>query len=201
MKIYKVVFTQEYGPDINGFCLTSEQSKILKKEFEGKYHPEGQESSVNVQEIEVPDDTRYVVEHYEISHSTFPHQHILKFYYYTTLEEVRDAIEDYQIRMSKHDKEYIIQKYSVAWSIDGDSKGTWIRDGWSFLIFDIQNPDKEVDYESSEKMLPLLEEGERLRQEWIKWSEEYDRKKAEAVKKLEPKPCTEEEEEPTDLPF
>ena len=201
MKIYKVVYTQDYGPDLYGFCLTSEQSKMLKRKFWGKYDPKCQELNVKVQEIEVPDDTRYVVEHYEICHNTFPHTHTLKFYYYATLEEVRDEIEDYQIRMYEKNKEYIIKKYSVAWSIDGDSKQTWTRDGWSFIITDIQNPDKDVDYESSPKMLPLLEEGERKIQEWIKWSEEYDRKKAEVVKKLEPKPCTEEEEEPTDLPF
>lgn len=196
MKIYKVVFTQEYGPDIYDFCLTSEQAKKIEEEWKaGPYT----DANVDTVEIEVPDETRYVVEHYEICHNTFPHKHTLKFYYYTTLEEVRDAIEDYQIGMFEDNKEYIIQKYSVAWSIDGDSKQTWVRDGWSFKITDIQNPDKDVVYESSPKILPLLEDGKRKIEEWIKWSEEYDRKKAEVVKKLEPKPCT--EEEPTDLPF
>ena len=165
MKHYLINVTDYIGKRVLHFTDNDEAEKKrteLIAEDDDDYGIE-----IDMEEIDVPEGTKYYVEHYFVSHMVVPsHEYIASTNYFETLEEIQEALEDYVIE--KHeDGEVVLSNTELAWRIDCDKtiEEVWIRDGEYFRIYNLSN--EPVELKPSEKLMKIIEEDKKKLQEYI----------------------------------
>lgn len=68
------------------------------KEWDGM---DGDGYEIGMEEKEVPDGTKYCLEQYAVSHSMIPDTTHTRTYYFQTLEEIMESLEDFLLRMKE----------------------------------------------------------------------------------------------------